>query len=148
MLLQRLHRLLSGDAAALPADAADAAALAEAVLLLEMAWADDDLAAPERRAVREALARRHGLAPADVDALLAAAENARRESHDHFAFTRLLCERLDRPARLAVLRELWRVVYADGVLAVAEDALIHKFARLLEIPHRDLIALKLSVRDD
>lgn len=147
-VLERLRSLLAGPAGSAPAAGPETdVPAATAALLLEMAWADEDLAAPERDAVRELLARRYDLDAAALDELLALAERRRRETRDHFAVTRLLRERLDHRGRLAVLRDLWRVVYADGVLDPAEDALIHKLARLLDVSHRELIALKLSVRD-
>ncbi len=145
-MLERLRRLLEPQPVAPVADD-ELARVAQVVLLLEAAWSDETVQPEEQALLRDLLQRRFGLDAAGSEALLAEAERRRRAGHDHFSFTRLLNDRLDHAARLAVLEDLWRIVYADGVLDAHEDALLHKFARLLEIPHRELIALKLRVRD-
>ena len=79
-------------------------------------------------------------------ALLMVADQERRQSTDLYQFTRLIEDQFDRAEKLAVLEELWRVVYSDGQLEAHEDALLHKLCTLLGLKHQELIALKLRVK--
>lgn len=121
--------------------------LATAVLLLEVAWTDDDLADSERAAVEKTLRERFELTPEETANLLETAEDRRRRNIDLYATTSVLRETLDRKELLEVVASLWRIVYADGVLEAHEDALLHKLSHLLGIDHSALIALKLRARD-
>ncbi len=120
--------------------------IATCALLLEAAHADDDFSAGEREMVAGLVRDRFGLTEAESTELIALAENERLESTDLFQFTRLVGERMDRTRKLAIVESLWRVVYSDGMLEAHEDALMHKLARLLDLRHRELIALKLKVK--
>src|SRR5690606_16761152 len=44
-----------------------------------------------------------------------------------------------------ILREVWRVIYADGTLDGHEDYLVHKLAKLLNLNHPMLIEAKMAV---
>jgi uncharacterized tellurite resistance protein B-like protein len=138
---------LAPDAAG-PASSADRLALATCVLLLEAAHADSELTADEQAALEGVVRERFGLDAAQVASLLALADQERRQSTDLYQFTRLIAEHYDRSQKLAVLELLWRVVYSDGRLEAHEDALLHKFARLLDLRHGELIALKLKVKGE
>ncbi len=129
------------------AAAADRIGLATCALLLEVAHADDDFTDVERELVATLVRGRFGLDAADADELIGLAERERLESADLYQFTRLVREQLPRADRLAIVEALWRVVYSDGVLEAHEDAMMHKLARLLELDHAELIALKLRVKN-
>lgn len=62
--------------------------LAACALLLEIAYADGEFSAPERKHVEDVLARHFGLAPDDGQRSLAIAEEER--SVDQFRFTSVL----------------------------------------------------------
>jgi uncharacterized tellurite resistance protein B-like protein len=121
-------------------------AVATCALLLEVAHADAEFS-PAEQDVLEAIAReRFALGADEIATLLALAEQERRDSTDLYQFTRAIAEHYDRSQKLAVLELLWRVVYSDGRLEAHEDALLHKVARLLDLRHSELIALKLRVK--
>ncbi len=116
------------------------------LLLVAAARADGEFAAGEAREIARLVSRHFDL-PAEETAelvMLAAAESG----PDLFPATRLLTDQLDRDERREVLRLMWRVVYSDGRLEAREEALMQRAARLLDIAHRDLVALKLGVRPD
>lgn len=122
-------------------------AVATCALLLEAAQADDDFSADEQDLVTALVKERFGLAGADLEELLELAESRRQRSAGLYEFTRLIDQNTDHAGKLEILELLWRVVYRDGRLEAREDALMHKLARLLELPHGDLIALKLRVKE-
>lgn len=141
-------RRLAPPAPATAPAADDRLRIATCALLLEAAHADDRLEEAERSAILEIARGGFGLAEAEAAELIALAEAERRRRTDLYGFARLLSVELDEAGRLEVLRRLWTVVYSDGRLEAHEDALMHKLATLLGLPHADLIAVKLAVKRD
>jgi len=148
-MFDALRKLFEAQPAAREAGAPEAQrrlAVATCALLLEAAQADDEFSPDERDLVTALVKERFGLAGADLEELLELAESRRQRSAGLYEFTRLIGEHTGHAGKLEILELLWRVVYRDGRLEAREDALMHKLARLLELPHGDLIALKLRVK--
>ncbi len=120
-------------------------ALAFCVLLLETARADDEFSSRERDRITAVLKSRFSLSDEETEELISAANRAREESLDLWGFTHRINETYDREARRRILKEIWRVVYADGTLDAHEDYLVHKLTNLLRLTHRDMIDTKMSV---
>lgn len=121
--------------------------LATAVLLVEAMRADESANASERVAVQRILQERFALSAAQVQQLLAAAEERSRQANDYFAFTNVLNERLAQEQKVQVVEQMWRVAYVDGSADAGEIHVISKVAGLLHVPHGDYIAAKLRARD-
>ncbi len=145
-MLSRLKQFLTGaqDAPATP-DAMDYS-MAVGVLLLEAARSDGDFSRQEREFVFDILHHRFELDPADADRLLNEAETAVDAELDLFPFTRRINESLSRNQKVHLLEEVWEVILADGRLDPQEDYMIHKFQRLLNLSHQELIEAKLLAR--
>jgi len=134
------------------ADAGDAAAgpdlrLAMAVLLVEVARADQTVAAGERAFAARVLEHFLGLAAPDAEALLARAEETARHANDFFAFTTVLNERLARPQRIALVEQMWQLALGDGDACPEEMQTISRLAGLLHLTHGEYIAAKLRARE-
>ncbi len=121
--------------------------IAACVILLEMARADDDVAAAELDHVKKALAGGLGAAPEDVDLILAIAGREQQEAIDLWAYTNLINEHFDKAEKQGLVEMVWEIAYADGRLDQHEDYLVHKIANLLHGPHSDLIAAKLRAKN-
>lgn len=148
-MLDRIQRFFNDRMAAAPVAAEDDAArlrVATCALLLEVAHADSDFSAEERRTIAGLVGRRFGLAESDAAELLELAEAERRAADGLYGFARLINEEYPRGRKLAVVELLWRVVYSDGVLEAHEDALMHRVGKLLGLRHDELIAVKLQVK--
>ena len=131
-----------------PEDAAARAGCAKravCLLLVSAARADGSFAADEAREIARLVSDHFDLPPEETAELVTLA--ASDQADDLFPAARILNEQFDRDRRREVLELMWRVVYSDGRLEAREDALVHRVGRLLDIPHRDLIALKLAARD-
>jgi uncharacterized tellurite resistance protein B-like protein len=121
--------------------------MATCVLLLEIAHADRELHPMEEVVVRDVLQNRFDLEDDAVAELVRFATEQRKESVDLFQFTRLINQSFTVSDKLLLMEELWRVVYADGVLHHYEDALAGKLSGLLRLTHKQLIDAKLGVLD-
>jgi uncharacterized tellurite resistance protein B-like protein len=107
--------------------------VAACALLLEIAHADDEFTADERRHIEEALVRHFDLPLETARELMALAEEQRRISTDLYQFTSLINANYDEGQRMVLTEVLWRVVYADGKLSQHEEYLMRKLANLLEL---------------
>ena len=107
--------------------------VAAAALLLEIAHADGEFSDPERAHIERALGRHFGLDEPTTRELLALAEVERRQSIDHFQFTRLIADHYDLGQKMVLAEVMWGVVHADGRLSGHEDYLMTKFSRLLDL---------------
>ena len=107
--------------------------VAACAMLLELAHADDEFSAEERRHIEEALGRHFDLPPDEVQALIELAEQERRQATDLFQFTAVIKESYDEGQRMALAEVLWRVVFADGQLSEHEHYLMRKLSHLLDL---------------
>ncbi|MBV8063384.1 MAG: TerB family tellurite resistance protein [Nevskia sp.] len=144
-MLDRLLGLLG--AAGGPAREPPSEQLSVALLLLELARSDFEFPEVERARIRELLAQRYGLDPAQTQALVEQAQGAGREAVSLYDYVRTLNQRLDPAAKYRVMEMLWQVAWADGRLDPNEEYLLRKLAGLLYIPEGDYIRAKLAVED-
>jgi len=117
------------------------------VLLMEMASADEEVAPEERQQVTDAMRRRFNLSASDAEELINLSRAERSASNDLFRFTRLVNDTCTANQKREIMEEVWRVVYADGILDSHEDFLIHRLAKLLNLSHPMLIEAKMKVLD-
>ena len=121
--------------------------LATASLLLEVMWADHEVAAGEDAAVRSALGQAFSLSDAELDELLTLASQERDAAVCLHGFTRSMNELLTPEQKVHVVELMWQVAYADGDLDRYEEHLVRKVADLLYVPHAQFIRAKLRVVD-
>ncbi len=107
--------------------------VAAAALLLEIAHADGEFSDGERGHIESALGRHFGLDEATTRELLALADVERRQSIDHFQFTRLIAEQYDLGQKMVLAEVMWGVILADGTIGNHEAYLVRKIAHLLHL---------------
>lgn len=107
--------------------------LAACALLLELAYADDEFSAEERRHIEGTVSRHFGLDEAEVAELLRLAEAERAQSLDHFQFTRLVTAEYDLGQKMVLAEVMWGVILADGRLSDHEAHLVRKMASLMQL---------------
>lgn len=120
----------------------NALARAGAVVLLEMAAADDRFEAEELDMVHRAIERAFGLAGAELDDLMTEARSLREQAVSLHDFTRSLRTGLGRDQRDALVGWLWKVALADGHLDRFEEQLLRRLSDLLGVPHEEFIRRK------
>jgi len=148
-MFQRLKRLFfEGAKAQETGFHADDRQLAEAALMFHVISADGIISENEREAINERVAARFGLSEEETAELVAAAGRADAEAVDLYRFASLLKRELDYEQRLNFIRELWEMVFADGVVHEVEDTIVWRVAQMLDVETRDRMELKRRVRDD
>ena len=146
-MLDALRALFSGQPT--PPAAADGSTpevdplhLAACALLLEIAWADGEFSAAERTHLEGVLARHFDLGPEEGARLLAVADEARRDSVDHYRFTSVLRKGYDTGQKMVIAEVIWGLALADGEIAEHEHYLTRKIANLLDLEPGYLSAAK------
>ena len=119
-----------------------AARLAGAALLLEVADADYQQSPEEKRAVEAAIRKSFGIDTSQAEELirLAAAEQA--EATDYFQFTSLINRSYSQERKIQLIEALWQVAFADREIHKYEEHLVRRLAELLYVSHSDFIAAK------
>ena len=107
--------------------------LAACALLLELAHADGALSPTEQTHIERAVQQHFGLDEGTARELIALAEAERRQSIDHYQFTRLIVAEYDLGQKMVLAELMWGVILADGQLATHETWLVRKLAHLLEL---------------
>jgi len=125
-----------------PAADDNALARAAAVVLLEMAAADDSFADDELDTVHRAVERAFGLTGPELEELMIEARSLRDQAVSLHDFTRSLRTGLQRKERDALVGWLWKVALADGHLDRFEEQLLRRLADLLGVPHEEFIRRK------
>jgi uncharacterized tellurite resistance protein B-like protein len=120
--------------------------IATAALLLELAGIDSEFSERERNAIVDLLKARFHLSDRDVSQILAASQQQLDQKIDLYYFTNLINENFDISQKISVMELMWQVIYADGQLDGYEDFLVHRYAKLLRLDHRQMIAAKLKIK--
>ncbi len=122
--------------------------VATCAVLLEMAKIDNKFSEEEQESLISSLKKRYGLSNEDAEKLILASNKELEGSIDLWRFTNLINRNYGIEEKLALIRTVWEIAYADGKLDKHEDYLLHKLAELLNLTHKQLIDAKLSVLED
>jgi len=123
-----------------------AAPMAAAMLLLEVAWADQKISDVELDATRKAIESMFHLAPEQVQKLVERARTEHETAISMYPFTRSVNETLSMEEKRVLILELWRLAGADDGGEPHEEYTIRRIADLLYVSHEDFIAAKLAAR--
>ena len=122
----------AGDART-PAAEVDPVHLAACALLLQVAHADGEFSAEEKRHLEGALERHFDLPPEGGRRLLELAEEERREAIDQYRFTSVVKKNYDLGQKMTLAEVMWGLVLADGEISEHEQYLTRKIANLLDL---------------
>ena len=146
-MFERLKALLQHHADPHDAIAEEQAVpLAAAMLLLEVAWADQKITEAELEATRRAIRSLFGLAPEQVERLVERARVEHETAISMYPFTRAANDALSMEEKKQLIVALWRLAGADSGGEVHEEYTIRRIADLLYVSHDDFIAAKLAAR--
>ena len=146
-MIGKLKKMLEGLAPTEIDDQETSLELSVAVLLVEMARADHQLAEAEEATIRELLHEKFELTGDAAENLLHEARVVAEDSVSMHDFTRAIHEGMDYDEKQRVIEMLWRVALADRNLDKYEDYLIGKLGELLYVSRGDVIRLRHKVAD-
>ncbi len=142
-----LHTAL-GDAVAEPRAPEQLVATAAAMLLLEIAWSDQDIVEEELESTRRALEEIFDLGAKQAAAIVTAARREHGRSISMYPHTRAVNDALTPDEKQTLLIACWRLALADTRIDRHEEYTIRRIADLLHLSHDDFIAAKLAAKAD
>jgi uncharacterized tellurite resistance protein B-like protein len=111
--------------------------IAAAALLVEAALADGTFDPEERLQIKDVLSHMFSISEADLDAVIADAEELVAQSNQLYGFSKTVKDKLDYNRRVELMQMLWEVVYADGQLDDFEANLVRRVSGLLYVTDQD-----------
>lgn len=115
---------------------------ATAVLMLDVARADNVFDESEFERVLALVEKHFGISPEDAAELVNAADDKAEDLVSLHEFTQLLHANLDESEKARIVGLLWQVAYADGRLDKYEDSLVRKISDLLHVSRGRSMRLK------
>lgn len=141
-MLQRLKALFESVTEEEPVDREAQLHLAAAVLLIQIARADQEMATAEVDRIRTVLQRSWSVSDADLEDLMqAAVESAEHRASLHEEID-LINQAFTPAQKLALMRGLWDVACTDGVIHHHEELLVRRLSELMYVSHTDFIRTK------
>jgi membrane protein DedA with SNARE-associated domain/uncharacterized tellurite resistance protein B-like protein len=111
---------------------------AAALLVLELAYADQALTPADRDLVASHLRDRWGLGSEAPPA----PEPEHERQTRYVEYARRLRQRFGQNERLALVERMWTVAFSDGTIGHHEERLMHLAGELLGIPQKDLVEVR------
>ena len=118
--------------------------IATAVVLLEVAHADEEFSKSEHARIIDILRTQFNLDEESVQELMQVSDEELRKSIDLWHFTEIINNNYSAEEKYQVIEKVWQVIYADGRLDKYEDYVVHKLARVLHISHERMIEAKMK----
>jgi uncharacterized tellurite resistance protein B-like protein len=128
-----------------PADTERNLRIATCALMVEIASIDEEFDSREKDRIIALFRDEYGLTEADTEELMQLARGQLDKRIDLWGFTNLINQHFNTEQKLKVIEMIWEVVYADGQLSAHEDYLIHKFYKMLNLSHGQMIDAKMKV---
>lgn len=118
------------------------------VLMWVVAEADRKFLSSEKEAMEEFLAEKCHIPQTDIPVVMKSVEVAASERIDLYSFTKEASEGLDRPQKIRIVEDLFRLACVDLDLAHEEHEIIRKIADLFHLDHEEFIAAKIKVKKE
>jgi uncharacterized tellurite resistance protein B-like protein len=122
--------------------------VATCVILLEAAHADDEFTQEECDHITDAIRKKFDITQEESREIIEEALQVRAQTHDLWRFTNEINRSFTNAQKIAIMEEVWRLIYSDGVLHAYEDHLAHKLQHLLNLNHPQIIAAKMKVLEE
>ncbi|MDB2553241.1 TerB family tellurite resistance protein [Gammaproteobacteria bacterium] len=121
--------------------------LITAALMVEVMQADFSLDEREQQAFISVLKQSFDLNENEVIELEELAHAKVEEATSLYEFTRQINDNFSAGEKLELIRNMWRVAFADGEIDRYEDGVIRRVAELIYVAHSDFIRMKLEVKN-
>ena len=121
--------------------------LITAALMIEVMQADFSLDEREQQAFISVLKLSFDLDENEVIELEELAHAKVEEATSLYEFTRQINDNFSDGEKLELIKNMWRVAFADGEIDRYEDGVIRRVAELIYVAHSDFIRMKLEVKN-
>ena len=131
-----------------PPDISKKIQIATAALFIEIAKADGEISGDERKKIVKNMEEMFDLDDECVENLINLSEQRVNESISVYEFSSIINENFSREEKYQLIKNLWKIVYADDHLDMYEDRLMKIIGATLNLDHKDIIDAKLEVKEN
>ena len=121
--------------------------LITAALMVEVMQADFHLDDREQQEFLAVLQHSFKLDEEEVLELSELAQTEVDQATSLYEFTRQINDAFTPEEKLELIKNMWRVAFADGEIDRYEDGVIRRIAELIYVSHSDFIRMKLDVKN-
>ncbi|MBU0561826.1 MAG: TerB family tellurite resistance protein [Bacteroidetes bacterium] len=122
--------------------------LATCALFLEVANSDDDFAEEEKTFIINHMKQAFSLDDELVKELISESKAEVEESISLYEFTKILNDNFSREEKFNIVKNLWKLVFADGRLDKYEEYFVRKISNNLNLSHSEMIAAKFDAKKE
>ncbi len=119
--------------------------IASATLFIERA--DSSFSSDEYKRINDLIKNMFSLSNEQVHELMELAEDWISRSVSMYEFTDIINKHFSSDEKYELVKNLWKIVYADNILDKYEEHLVRVISHNLKLSHRDMIAAKLEVKN-
>ncbi|MEN8194647.1 MAG: TerB family tellurite resistance protein, partial [Bacteroidota bacterium] len=120
--------------------------IATCALFLELAHSDDEFTVEEEEFIKSTMKEKFNLDDETVAELIDLSIQQTKHSVSLYEFTEIINEHFNNHSKYEILKNLWRLVFADGKLDAYEEHFMRKISGNLKMEHSDMIASKMEVK--
>lgn len=122
--------------------------IATCALFLEVANSDEDFAEEEKEKIYESMEKIFGLEDEYIKELISLSKEQMKNSVSLYEFTGIINQNFSEDEKYEVVKNLWKLIYADNKVDKYEDLFIKRISSNFHLEHKDLIAAKLEVKKE
>ncbi|MEE3240741.1 MAG: TerB family tellurite resistance protein [Pseudomonadota bacterium] len=116
--------------------------LAATALMIELSRADNSIDQQEIQTIIAIATDTFGLSDDEAADILSEAKLKNAEAISLYEFTDTINQSFNKEQKYNLIRNIWRVAYADKTIDAHEDYLVRKVADLIYVSHADFIKAK------
>ncbi|PJA96165.1 MAG: hypothetical protein CO129_07955 [Ignavibacteriales bacterium CG_4_9_14_3_um_filter_34_10] len=122
--------------------------IATAALFIEAAYSDENFSAEEKQLISKMISAQFNLSPEETKDIFEIAEEKIQKSVSFYEFTSVLNTELNNEQKYKIIKNIWRLIFADKVITSHEEHYIRTISRNLLLEHSDFISAKLEVKKE
>jgi uncharacterized tellurite resistance protein B-like protein len=118
------------------------------ILLLDIARADDDFSDNEISVINSLMKKYFNIDDEGVKTLIEGAEQYFKREDSIYEYTVIINQNFSNENKYELLRDLWRLAFADNKMDIYEESMVKKIGGLLDVDNQAIINAKLYVKEE
>jgi uncharacterized tellurite resistance protein B-like protein len=118
------------------------------ILLVDIARADDEFTGNEISVITSLMKKYFNIDDEGIKTLIQAAEEYFKREDSIYEYTVVINESFSNENKYELLRDLWRLAFADKKMDVYEESMVKKIGGLLDVDYQAIINAKLYVKEE
>lgn len=122
--------------------------IATCAVFIELAKADENFSNSEKDLLINSMKKCFNLNDDEVQTIFELAELKVENSVSIYEFTKELNQHFNDSQKEDLIKKMWKLIFVDNILNAYEDNLIKKIGQILNLEHKKIIELKLTVKKE